>query len=169
MEVWASLGSQSAGAHELHLIQEALKKNFGRGGIDSPASVARTLADASVPLRHPEILAADSAWREAQAHELFGAGELDFRTLEAALGSINRVEELRTQFEAENDESGLISLVDHVRELKKDLPRNGETEREVAQWLTVWLQNPQIFCDWLSLRQQSPEFLEKFGASEKTS
>jgi len=34
---------------------------------------------------------------------------------------------------------------------------------EVAQWLTVWLQNPQIFTDWLALRRESAEFRERFG------
>ena len=32
--------------------------------------------------------------------------------------------------------------------------------REIAQWLTVWLQSPDIFEDWLSLRQRSPEFIQ---------
>jgi hypothetical protein len=34
--------------------------------------------------------------------------------------------------------------------------------REVAQWLTVWLQNPQIFSEWLVLRRNTPEFQERF-------
>jgi hypothetical protein len=34
---------------------------------------------------------------------------------------------------------------------------------EIRQWLTVWLQNPQIFLDWFALRQNAPEFRERFG------
>ena len=43
----------------------------------------------------------------------------------------------------------------------------GESEKAMAQeirsWLAIWLQNPQIFSDWLSLRLRAPEFLERFG------
>jgi len=35
--------------------------------------------------------------------------------------------------------------------------------REAAQWLTVWLQNPSIFTDWLALRRSTAEFQELFG------
>jgi hypothetical protein len=34
--------------------------------------------------------------------------------------------------------------------------------REIAQWLIVWMQEPNIFEDWLNLRQRSPEFIQKF-------
>jgi hypothetical protein len=34
---------------------------------------------------------------------------------------------------------------------------------EIAHWLTVWLQNPAIFADWLALRRESEEFRERFG------
>jgi len=33
---------------------------------------------------------------------------------------------------------------------------------EVAQWLSVWLQNPPLFPAWLSLRRESSEFLDRF-------
>jgi hypothetical protein len=33
---------------------------------------------------------------------------------------------------------------------------------EVAHWLTIWLQNPPIFSDWLVLRRESAEFRERF-------
>ncbi|HEY3579968.1 MAG TPA: hypothetical protein VGK82_05470, partial [Pyrinomonadaceae bacterium] len=37
---------------------------------------------------------------------------------------------------------------------------------EVAHWLTVWLQNPTIFVDWLALRRESAEFRERFSHKE---
>ena len=35
-------------------------------------------------------------------------------------------------------------------------------DMEVAHWLTVWLQNPALFADWLALRRESAEFRERF-------
>jgi len=35
--------------------------------------------------------------------------------------------------------------------------------REVASWLSVWLQTPDVFADWLDLRRSAPEFLKEFG------
>ena len=32
---------------------------------------------------------------------------------------------------------------------------------EIVQWLTIWMQDPAIFEDWLSLRQRSADFVEK--------
>jgi hypothetical protein len=37
-----------------------------------------------------------------------------------------------------------------------------ERAREISQWLTVWLQSPQLFADWLDLRLRSAEFRDKF-------
>ena len=39
---------------------------------------------------------------------------------------------------------------------------NRELAREVAQWLTIWLQNPQIFGEWLSLRRSTADFQVRF-------
>jgi hypothetical protein len=76
---------------------------------------------------------------------------------------VGKLEDLRVHFAAENDEAGLTSLIDHVREVKSDLVgRDNDVAKEVVQWLTVWLQNPAIFRDWLSLRRTSVDFLKRF-------
>lgn len=163
-EAWRKTGSQSVGAAELVLIQEALRIVFRRGCIESPASVARVLAESGVPLRHPEVLQADTVWREANVYEFFGPGELEFASLELALASVTKIEDLRIQFADEGDETGVKRLTQHIQEVRRELDSmDGELAREVVQWLKVWLQNPVIFQDWLSLRQKSAEFLQKFA------
>jgi hypothetical protein len=163
MEVWAESDSQSAGAYELNLIQQAVEDSFGTD--ESPANLARILADGGIPLRHPEILEADSAWREQSLSKLFGATGLDFGSLKAALESVSRIEELRLQLVEAGDQKNLKSLVEHVREVKTDLlDQQTLIGREAAEWLTVWLQNPSILENWLSLRQDSADFLKKFGS-----
>jgi hypothetical protein len=162
LEVWEQSGSQSAGVAELSLIQQALEESFQT--VESPASLARTLADDGVPLRHPEVLEADSAWRENWLSELLGPEELNFKTVDGAIASMARFEQLRSQFLAQDDRLALQSLVEQAREVRAELSHQAtDLSKESVQWLTLWLQNPQIFDDWLSLRRNSPEFLRKFS------
>lgn len=162
-DAWRKTGSQSLGAAELALIRESLRIVFGHS-IESPASVARVLADSGVPLRHPEVLQADTVWREANIYEFFGPEALDFSSLEHSLASVTKIEDLRIQFAAEGDETGVKRLTQQIQEARRELDtRDGELAREVVQWLKVWLQNPVIFRDWLSLRQKSADFLQKFA------
>jgi hypothetical protein len=46
LEAWEHIDSNSAGAYELGVIQKKLEAEIGSGFAESPASVARTLADA---------------------------------------------------------------------------------------------------------------------------
>jgi hypothetical protein len=163
-EAWAKVGTESVGSRELGFIQRALEQNLGRGAVESPAKIARTLADWGVPLRHPEVLDADLAWRETQVETLFGPSDFSFDSIETAAASVAKLEILRAQFQESGNESGIESLRDYVRELKDELAeRRTDTTREVILWLTIWLQNPAIFDNWLALRRKSPEFVRKFG------
>ena len=160
LDWWTDNGNETAGAAELDQIQQALVERFGAQGRESPAAVARTLADNGVRLKHPEILEADVRWREQAS--LFTPEELTFTSIEAAivfaekLGGLPNGSELRSlvlQLKAELEwvaKSMRIPLPDRLIAL------------EVAHWLTIWLQNPPIFSDWLLLRRESAEFRERF-------
>ena len=159
VEVWEGMGKEVVGASELGLIDDALIERFGSTA--SPASIARVLAEHGARLGHPEILQADARWREKQA--LFTAEDLEFSNLEAALRMINKLEHLWLQFES--DPAGRERLRQAVRSLKTELDSFAAGKllaAEVAQWLSVWLQNPQIFAEWLTLRQNTAEFRERF-------
>jgi hypothetical protein len=137
------------------VIENGLVERFGIAL--SPASIARVLADHGALLGHPEILQADARWREKQS--LFTADDLEFGNLEAARKLINKIEQL------ESDPTTRESLRQSVRSLKAELDSlssSKELAAEVAQWLAVWLQNPQIFTEWLALRQNTPEFRDRF-------
>ena len=152
VEVWERTGSDVAGAGELSLINDALVARFGSES--SPASIARVLADHGARLGHPEILQADSRWREQQ--HLFTPDDLAFDTIDAANAFIEKLQKL----------SRTPSLHQSVLQIKQelDLLANGRpVASEAAQWLTVWLQNPQIFAGWLDLRRSTAEFQELFG------
>lgn len=162
IELWRETGKQTAGASELELLQQGLLERVGGGAAESPASIARTLADHGVTLRYPEIMEADQRWRHTRMTALFSPEELSFGTLEAATALIQKIERLRLEF-AGND-TMLESLRQSVRRMKGELElmTNRPMAQELAQWLTVWLQNPQIFEEWLALRRATAEFRERF-------
>ena len=162
IELWRETGKQTVGASELELLQQGLLARFGAGGSESPAAIARTLADHGVSLRHPEILEADMRWRHDWMTALFSPEDLNVGTLEAATALIQKIERLRLEFAG--NEATLESLRQSVRRMKGELElmTNQPLAQELAQWLTVWLQNPQIFEEWLALRRATAEFRERF-------
>lgn len=142
VECWEQMCKESAGASELAAIQEAIAAHFGSGQMMSPASIARILADHGVQLRHPEVLEADRGWREQQTK--FAPEDLT----SDKFAFMERLE--RGDFEAE-------SVRETVRQLKGELELVAGTGHELAKeyvlWLTVWLQNPAIFREWVVLRR----------------
>src|SRR5215207_11001468 len=105
LELWERLAADFVGAAELGEIQRVLGT---KGVSESPASIARVLADHGARLSHPEVLDADVRWRERNA--LFTPEELTFGTLEAATALIEKIERLRAQFETDN------SMLEHLRQ-----------------------------------------------------
>ncbi len=160
LEIWAGVDNESAGAAELELIQEKLLEKSGIPISESPASIARTLADHGVRLRHPEILEADLRWREQVL--LFTSEELNFPNIDAAIAF---VEKLAASPHGAQLRSFVLQLKVELEAVAKSM-RVALPDRliaiEVAHWLTIWLQNPAIFGDWLVLRRESSEFRERF-------
>ena len=177
IEVWEDLDCESVGAHELEQIQRALREKFGAGAVASPASLARTVADEGAQLRHPEVFDFDVKWREQNLQKLTFKDELDFSDLSLAFASVVKLEEQRLQLPADSEGNGLKELRDIVVVARKVLllkARSKIIERDVreqlqeaAEWLTVWLQSPELFSDWLDLRRRSAEFRGKFQNRER--
>lgn len=173
VETWKRLDSEALGAPELEEIQKVLAATFGPSGVESPASIARTLADIGVTLRHPEVIHFDTAWRDAQSFDSLGFGELDFNTIEASAVSVNTINRVWALLEEQKDARRLANLqrmVSAIRQQLRLLSRSkavSEQRKKVALeaelWLGIWLQNPQIFEDWRGLRMNSEEFQRVFG------
>lgn len=164
VDVWERMEKDVVGAPELELIQQALAVRFGT--IVSLAAIARTLADHGVRLGHPDVLVADMKWRERTA--LFTSEDLTFDCMEAAMSLIEKIEGFRQNFE--NEKPMLEHLRQSVQQIKNELDVLAASDRvgqnilaeEVGQWLAIWLQNPQLFPEWLALRRNTPEFRERF-------
>src|SRR6476646_1833618 len=119
--LWEECRGESAGARELIYIQQTLSESLDV--VDSPARIARTLADNNVPLRHPEVLATDSKWREDQINNAPELLEVDFETLNNAINSMKQLEILRVRFLSEGDDARWQIVVEHAREWKVQLAR----------------------------------------------
>jgi hypothetical protein len=173
IEVWECLDCESVGARELQQIQQVLLEQFGAGAAASPAVIARTVADEGAVLRHPEVFECDRSWREKNLKKWAFREVLNFSDLTAAFASVVKLEERRLQLQSDSDGQSLTDLRGVVVALRKDLLLKAhskildETQRqelkEIAYWLAVWLQAPELFSDWLDLRRRSPEFRKKFG------
>ena len=162
IEVWEGIGKEVVGADELVAIQNAVVQKFGSSAIPSPALIARVLADQGGRLAHPEILQADARWRERRL--FFTPDDLTFDGLDAALALIEKLqqadptdERLRLSVQHVKTELGILAASQSLSQKRRELAR------EVAQWLTIWLQNPQIFPEWLTLRRSTAEFHQLFG------
>ena len=168
IEVWEHLDCESVGARELEQIQKAVSETFGEGAVQSPAAIARTVADEGAVLRHPEVLEFDTHWRRQQLSALISPEELDFSDLIESAKSIAKLDDLRNRFEGEGDEIKLRRLLQLVMTIKREFQQLARSKivaeksrveaRELVQWLTVWLQEPNMFEDWLDLRRRSTEF-----------
>ena len=173
IEVWERLDCESVGARELETIMGAVRERFSEGALDGPAEIARLLADEGAELRHAEVLEMDARRRAADPYEPMFRNVLKFSSFDDAANSIKRLDNLRKQFQRKGDREGLRRVQDTVLKGKRRaemISRNqavNERKRaekaEMAEWFTVWLNQPEIFADWLSLRRSSKDFRERFG------
>jgi hypothetical protein len=175
IEIWEKLDCESVGAREIEAIETAVEDKFGVGAVDSPMIIARLLADEGAELRHAEILELDVKRRLESPYDAMFRNVLKFADFRQALNSIRRLENLRKKFASENDKEGLRMVREtalkgkHRAQMISKNEKVDEQKRaekaEIAEWFTLWLQSPEVFENWVLLRQSSREFKEKFGES----
>jgi hypothetical protein len=177
IEVWEELDCESVGARELEAVTEAVRERFGEGAVESPAATARLLADEGAELRHAEVLDMDARWRTQDPYEAMFRNVVKFSNFDEAAATIRRLENLRRQFARKGDREGLRRVNDAALKAKqraqmiarnaKVVERKREEKAEMAEWFTVWLNQPEIFEDWLALRRRSKDFRARFEKEEK--
>lgn len=178
IEVWEKLNCENVGAVEIEAIEVVIGNEYGESAVDSPMVIARLLADEGAELRHSEIMklflerASDRPYDAALRNvvRLDGLGQ--------SLGKIRDLENLRKKFGSDGDKTGLRLLRESAIEAKRSIilasedPKiesvDRQIKKEIGQWLSVWLQTPEMFADWVELRQRSSEFVETFGKIGRT-
>jgi hypothetical protein len=180
VEIWDRLGRPAIGQRELLEIQRSVRSRFGQVAEESPAGIARVLADEGAELRHPEVIECDARWREAKIER----DSAEFKGLEALLtrrplsllkaeAVVKKLEQLRQSSSASGDQTAAkearelaIDGRQTLMSLAKDRnlsQRERAEQAEIAEWLKVWIQTPSLFADWLDLRRRSVEFQKKFS------
>lgn len=173
IEVWEKLDCESIGAKEIEAIELVVRDKFGESAVDSPMIIARLLADEGAHLRHSEIMELDVKRRLESPYDAMFRNVLKFSDFKETLISIRRLENLRKKFVSDSDKEGL-RLVRETAIKGKDratmIAKNPKIEAakraekaEIAEWFTLWMQSPEVFENWVLLRQNSKDFKEKFG------
>ena len=176
IEVWEKLDCESVGAREIEAIEVAVGDKFGFGAVDSPMIIARLLADEGAELRHAEILELDVKRRLGSPYDAMFRNILKFSDFKQTLISIRRLENLRKKFAAENDREGLRLVRETALKGKNRAQMISKNEKvdekkraekaEIVEWFTLWMQSPEMFDNWVLLRQNSKDFKEKFEAGK---
>jgi hypothetical protein len=173
IEVWEKLDCESVGAAEIEAIEVVVADIYGADAVDSPMVIARILADEGAYLRHAEIMGLYVRRAEHRGGQPSFQDALNFEDLGSALASIEKLEVLRTRLLRDKDRHGLRSLREAAIRCKDQADAKsgsspldamaGLIQSEIAEWLRVWLQTPEVFTRWVELRQRSRDFKEKFG------
>ena len=173
IEVWEKLDCENVGAVEIEAIETAVAAEYGQAAVDSPMIIARLLADEGAELRHAEIMRLFVERASDRPYDAAFRNLMDLTSLRGALRSIRELNNLRQKYAAENDRDGVRlarqTALDAKQRLRNEIddPRTDGLRRrmsiEISEWLSVWLQTPNIFNDWIELRQRSAEFRETFG------
>ncbi|MGI8787342.1 MAG: hypothetical protein ACR2HG_06235 [Pyrinomonadaceae bacterium] len=172
IEVWEKLDCESIGAKEIEAIETVVGERFGASATESPMIIARLLADEGAELRHSEIMELDAARRTESPYDAMFRNILKFSDFKETLASLRRLENLRKKFVAENDREGLrlmreIALkgkhrAQMISKNQKVAPDKRAEKTEIAEWFTIWLQSPEVFENWIVLRQNSVDFKKRF-------
>lgn len=177
---WERLGRSTIGEPELREIQRTVRSGFGPNADESPAAIARVLADAGAELRHPEVIEFDAGWRAAKIdaerrrfkglEDLLAARPLRLKKAEAL---IRKLEKLRQRAEDAGDgkaSNQVRQMAVNGRQIAESLAKDRtlnqarrDEQAEIAAWLKVWIHTPSLFADWLELRRRSAEFKKKFS------
>lgn len=177
MEVWEALDCESIGRSELEAIEEAVRGRFGEGAVETPMKLARMLADEGAEMRHSEILEYDVERRMEDAYGAAFRNLIKFGDFAQAETTLRNLENLRQKFASENDREGLRRLRSKtlqardralmISKNRKVAPEKQEEKAEIAEWFKIWLETPEVFASWLSLRKRSPDFQKRFVSSRQ--
>ncbi len=173
IEVWEKLDCENVGAAEIEAIEVVVQEQYGKQAVESPMRIARLLADEGADLRHSEIMELYLARTANRPYDAAFRNVLDVSDFKSALTSLRNLDSLRRKYKSEGDKEGLRHVRDTALSGKQQALETAErtriddatrqTNAEIAEWFTVWLQTPEIFDSWVDLRRRSAQFVEKFG------
>lgn len=178
IEVWEKLDCESVGADEIIAIEQAVLERFGKAAVDSPMVIARLLADEGAMLRHSEIMSLYVERNSERPFEPAFRNILNINDLPNAAASLRRLENLRRKYLGDGNKEGLRLVREKGREGRSEALERAKDKKldqakrsryaEIAEWLTLWLQSPEMFESWIEIRLASRDFAKKFPDAAQT-
>ena len=169
LEIYDREAMGEVSPHEIAVINQGLIDEFGEGGAMTPAEIARILVDEDLPVRFDQVFRMTS---HAEKYEFIYEGLAINKSLHDAEKSLQRIDELYHQFLRMGDRTGVrfarqtaLRAKGNALALSRspDLDRTKRAEQaEFSRWLTIWLETPEVFPQWLELRKATAEFKEAF-------
>jgi hypothetical protein len=155
---------------EIAIINRGLVEEYGAGGVLSPAEIASILIDEDLPVRFDDVFNMNTP--DDRYEELFD--RMDLSTLSSAEISLRKIHDTFAGLIRENDRRGAGYGCEMMREARKSALRDATNDKlgsrrqaeltEIAEWLTIWLQTPELLEMWLEVRKATPEFRNRFPA-----
>jgi len=172
LDCWEHQHLESAGLRELRRIQNELRERLAPSKAPSLSYIAAVLREAGTRVDYEDRYA-DPVIPERYRGRLEGV--LHFHDLGAAENSIRLLDAAWREYRGTADRDGAEvarKLALRGRQRAESLAANPrvdagkrEEKREIAQWFAVWLENPDLFFDWLDLRKRADDFRERFAHS----
>ena len=157
------------GAGEIRAVEVELRRRLAPNGRISPSYITNVLREAGVRVETEDRSA--QVWID-EPYATRIAGVLKFNGLESAERSLQKIDTLYREYREKTDRQGTLfvrNLVlkgkERAASMARNLKLNAEKRREkeeIAFWFRVWVDNVDLFFDWLALRKQSPEYRKKF-------
>jgi hypothetical protein len=171
IEVWEKLDCENVGAREIEAIEAVIADKYGEAALNSPMIIARLLADEGAELRHSEIMKLYVERASKRPYDAALRNILRLHDLRGSLTSIRDLENLRRRYAVDGDKHGLKYIRETAIRGKNEALDKAKTadaiatqvQTEIADWLTIWLQTPEMFETWVAMRQRSRDFIDKFG------
>lgn len=164
-------GLECLGARDIRAIEVELYQRLGPNQKVSLSYIANVLRQAGKRVEYDNRYV-DPWMEEPYASRL--AGVLQFRDLETAETSLEKLDAIYRQYRDVSDRIGtslVRALVLKGRQRAASLaanprvsPEKRREKKEIAEWFRVWLETSDLFFDWLELRKQSEEYQQLFAS-----
>ncbi len=158
------------GAREIRAIEAEVRRYLGPSNGISASYIANVLRRAGKRVEYNDRFV-DPWMEEPYASRLQGL--LKFNDLQSAEDSLRKLDVIYREYREVADRQGTTlvrSLVLKGKERAKSLasnprvnPEKRREKEEIAFWFTVWVNNVDLFFDWLELRKQSEDFKQRFS------
>ena len=158
------------GAREIRAIEAEVRRHVGPSNGVSASYIANVLRQAGKRVEYNDRFV-DPWMEEPYAGRLRGL--LKFNDLKAAEDSLRQLDAVYREYRESADREGtylIRSLVLKGRDRARSLasnprvnPQKRQEKGEIASWFNVWVDNVDLFFDWLEIRKQSEDFKKRFS------